>query len=151
VNNQLFSISSRTVCPAKQTSLFRHQGLFALENASQSREATNVSTPSVFQAPERKSKDFEAVATHENVHISLKYPFFSSKLFDMRSITILFLLAAGLLDRAHASPIGSDSALQVPLEDLAAAHHNQASSRPLHGRFLHITGGLLKPYLLVRC
>jgi hypothetical protein len=68
----------------------------------------------------------------------------------MRSVEI-FLLAAGLLEWAYATPMGPGSALQAPLEDLAVAHHKQASSRALHGRFLHITGGLVEPYLFVRC
>jgi hypothetical protein len=89
----------------------------------------------------------EALTADENVQISLSVIF--SKLFDMCSITI-FLLAACLLECAYATPIRSDSALQAPLEDLPAAHHLQASSRSLHGRFLHITGGWFKPYLPVR-
>ncbi|ESZ91247.1 hypothetical protein SBOR_8369 [Sclerotinia borealis F-4128] len=39
-----------------------------------------------------------------------------------------------------AKPLGtSQSSLQVPLEDLDPTHHQQASSKRLHGRFLHIT------------
>jgi len=48
-------------------------------------------------------------------------------------------LAACLLKVLSASPIGLESALQAPLEDLASSHHNQASSQRLHGKFLHIT------------
>ena len=54
-----------------------------------------------------------------------------------------FLLLAACLPYVHSTPIaGTQSVLQVPLEDLTVAHPHSAASRQLHGRFLHITGGV---------
>jgi hypothetical protein len=50
--------------------------------------------------------------------------------------------ALWLLKISHSTPLGPQPGLQAPLEDLAGDHEHkeQASSRQLHGRFLHITG-----------
>jgi len=59
------------------------------------------------------------------------------------------LLAVFLLKNSYATPIvtgDAQSELQAPLEDLdstvAHTHQRPASSRQLHGRLLHITGGV---------
>jgi hypothetical protein len=54
------------------------------------------------------------------------------------------LLAACLLENVYATPIGNTQTdLQTPLEDHRSTHHQSSAVGRLHGRFLHITGGVV--------
>jgi hypothetical protein len=90
---------------------------------------------------ERQQALLGANASHEECPDFPKIPkiLFSLDCIEMRSNAVF--LAATLLQGLYASPIGADSALQVPLEDLTSSHNADASSPRLHGKFLHITGG----------
>lgn len=76
--------------------------------------------------------------------------FFSLLLICLRNMRLNAVSVAVCLlqisPATNAKPLGTvgatQSNLQVPLEDLNPTHHQHASSKRLHGRFLHITGGV---------
>ncbi|KAI9644682.1 Endopolyphosphatase [Ciborinia camelliae] len=60
--------------------------------------------------------------------------------FNAICIAVCLLQNSPAANAKPTRPLGTrQSSLQVPLEDLNPTHHQHVASKPLHGRFLHIT------------